>query len=191
MIGSRWYTKLKHSSVQYPSPKPLTCSMIAAGPPSPSLAEISRNTSVISSSSSSSSSSSTSSLVSNSDKTQKFLLPVPARPSRTFAAPSRAFDFAQSQSQAHLLPGYIKRELGISTIVSSAPSSSPLRDPDINGAPTYLPNSGLQKKATGPRLNSPQDFEFGDILGHGSYSTVCPVISCNTASINGIFSFSR
>ncbi|KAF8064131.1 kinase-like domain-containing protein [Lyophyllum atratum] len=113
---------------------------MVAGPPSPSLAEISRNTSVISSSSSSSS---TSSLVDA----------PPPRPTRVFAAPRSATDVAQSQSQAHLLPSYIQRELGI------AGPSSPLRDA------TSGPTSRF-------RFNSPQDFEFGDILGHGSYSTV-------------------
>ncbi|KAF5376114.1 hypothetical protein D9615_007772 [Tricholomella constricta] len=120
--------------------------------------QLSRNTSVISSSSSSSSS--TSSLLSSSDKTHKLALPVPIRPTRTFAAPRCASDFAQSKSQAHLLPSYIQRELGI-TGVASAPPSSPLRD-------TIAVNSGPPRA----KFSSPQDFDFGEILGHGSYSTV-------------------
>ncbi|KAG5638413.1 hypothetical protein H0H81_000190 [Sphagnurus paluster] len=112
---------------------------MSRGPPSPSLAELSRNASVISSSSSSSS-------------TSSLLLDArPVRPTRTFAAPRSASDLAHSQ--VHLLPAYIQRDLGIST-----PPSSPLRDP--SPAPPR------------PRFNSPHDFEFGDILGHGSYSTV-------------------
>ncbi|KAG6915094.1 hypothetical protein DXG01_013473 [Tephrocybe rancida] len=95
-----------------------------------SLAEISRNTSVISSSSSSSS---------TSDLNDQR---PPIRPNRVFTAPRSASDTVHSVRQ---LPSYIQRELGV--------------DP----APLI---------ASKPRFNSPQDFEFGDILGHGSYSTV-------------------
>ncbi|KAG6820539.1 hypothetical protein H0H93_015710 [Arthromyces matolae] len=98
-----------------------TCSMFTAT----SLAEISRNTSVISSSSSSSS---------TSDLNER-----PVRPARLFAAPRSASDNVRQ------LPGYISRELGVET--ESVPSAR-------------------------PRFNSPRDFEFGEILGHGSYSTV-------------------
>ncbi|KAG6855968.1 hypothetical protein H0H87_008909 [Tephrocybe sp. NHM501043] len=90
-----------------------------------SLAEISRNTSVISSSSSSSSSSDLHSV-------------PPQRPQRVFAAPRSASDSLPTVRQ---LPSYIQRELG------------------VHPAP-HVPHT------------RPQDFEFGDILGHGSYSTV-------------------
>lgn len=88
------------------------------------LAEISRNTSVISSSSSSSS-------VSDSVDAR------PVRPARTFAAPRSASDPPQSVRE---LPAFMQRELGVEPV-----------------------------RATGP---SAHDFEFGEILGHGSYSTV-------------------
>ncbi|KAG6852765.1 hypothetical protein C0991_009262 [Blastosporella zonata] len=104
---------------------------------STSLAEISRNTSVISSSSSSSS---TSDL--NDPR------PLPQRPQRVFAAPRSNSDTVHSVRQ---LPSYIQRELGVHQ------STTPI-----------LP----QVENNRPRFNSPQDFEFGEILGHGSYSTV-------------------
>ncbi|KAG6898018.1 hypothetical protein C0992_007014 [Termitomyces sp. T32_za158] len=88
------------------------------------LAEISRNTSVISSSSSSSS-------LSEGVETR------PVRPARKFAAPRTASDPPQSVRE---LPGYMQRELGVEPVRGAGPSA--------------------------------HDFEFGEILGHGSYSTV-------------------
>ncbi|KAG5641225.1 hypothetical protein DXG03_005691 [Asterophora parasitica] len=138
------------------------------GPPSPSLAELSRNTSVISSSSSSSSS--TSSLLADLDKslqqknttttTSSRVQHVQRRPDRTFAPPRSA-----SPASTQNLPGYMQRELGLAA--GASPPSSPLRRDAIT-APTPAPVTHVGK----PRFNSPQDFEFGDILGHGSYSTV-------------------
>ncbi|KAG6813646.1 hypothetical protein H0H92_008883 [Tricholoma furcatifolium] len=95
--------------------------------PATSLAEISRNTSVISSSSSSSS---------TSDLTDQ----RPQRPPRQWAAPRSASDNVRH------IPAYIQRV-------------------EQSYSQTHPP-------LTKPRFISPHDFDFGDILGHGSYSTV-------------------
>ncbi|KAG6902951.1 hypothetical protein C0995_009343 [Termitomyces sp. Mi166 len=109
------------------------------------LAEISRNTSVISSSSSSSS-------LSDVHEVR------PVRPARTFAAPRSASDTHQSVRQ---LPEYIQRELGVEL---GAKLGAKLG--------VKLGVEQVQSGPAQPRFNSPHDFEFGEILGHGSYSTV-------------------
>jgi hypothetical protein len=128
----------------------------------PTLAELSRNASVISSSSSSSSTSS---------------IHLHNRPARPAPAPIRTYAHARSVSPSGPAtpriaarppppPAYLRRELGFA--------------PDDQTSPTHHspPRTRAQSRVRGSRNSSAngrvsvQDFEFGDILGEGSYSTV-------------------
>jgi len=117
----------------------------------PSLADLSRNASVISSSSSSSS-------------TTSLVVPIRPRPIRTFSSPRSRSPGGPPTPKASRPPAYITRELGLADQSldalagrSRANSKSKSRSSSVNG-----------------RL-SVDDFEFGDILGEGSYSTVRPM----------------
>lgn len=119
----------------------------------PTLADLSRNASVISTSSSSSSSSS-------------LVMPVRPRPIRTFSSPRSLSPHAPATPRATRPPQYLSKELGI---------------PDPDEDPRHSPTRPLQSRAqskTRSRANSlngkfgADDFNFGDILGEGSYSTV-------------------
>ncbi|KAI0301076.1 hypothetical protein B0F90DRAFT_1721495, partial [Multifurca ochricompacta] len=105
-------------------------------PHMPSLADLSRNASVISSSSSSSS-------------TVSLVLPARPRPVRTFSSPRSRSPGGPPTPKASRPPAYITRELGIADQHPESPSGR-------------SPNGRL----------SAEDFEFGDVLGEGSYSTV-------------------
>ncbi len=123
----------------------------------PSLADLSRNASVISSSSSSSS---------TSDLT--IHTPVRPRPIRTFSSPHRPMRSRSPQSprtpKGSRPPAYLARELGV---------------PEEDDKPTELrapptPSRG-QSRSRNSSINgriSADDFEFGRVLGEGSYSTV-------------------
>ncbi|RDB28735.1 Serine/threonine-protein kinase ksg1 [Hypsizygus marmoreus] len=117
----------------------------------PTLAEISRNTSAISSSSSEASSTLSLSLTDPAT-------PQKSRPNRAFAGPRRSTG-GSSASQARQLPSYIQKELGI--------EHEPARQT------TTASSNGQSTSSKSSRAhNSPHDFDFGEILGHGSYSTV-------------------
>ena len=129
-----------------PSPEPSAAT-------TPTLADLSRNASVISTSSSSSSSS--------------FVMPVRPRPIRTFSSPRSRSPHAPATPRASRPPQYLSKELGI---------------PDPDEDPRHSPSRGVQSRAPSrprSRTNSvngkfgADDFNFGDILGEGSYSTVC------------------
>ena len=118
----------------------------------PTLADLSRNASVISTSSSSSSSS--------------LVMPVRPRPIRTFSSPRSRSPHPPSTPRASRPPQYLSKELGI---------------PDPDEDPRHSPSRGVGSRAqsrTRSRTNSvngrfgADDFNFGDILGEGSYSTV-------------------
>ncbi|EMD33614.1 hypothetical protein CERSUDRAFT_56613, partial [Gelatoporia subvermispora B] len=122
---------------------------------SPTLAELSRNASVISSSSSSSS---------TSDLTIQ-TPPTRPRPLRTFSSPRTHVRSRSPQSpttpRGSRPPAYLARELGL-----AADDNEPRRPP---------PASRTQSKSRNNSLNartSPDDFEFGRVLGEGSYSEV-------------------
>ncbi|KAI0267096.1 kinase-like domain-containing protein [Gloeopeniophorella convolvens] len=119
-------------------------------PPShkPSLADLSRNASVISSSSSSSS-------------TTSLLLPARPRPIRTFSSPRSRSPGGPPTPKASRPPAYITRELGI----AEQPPDSPVGRSRANS------KSKSRSSSANARLSA-EDFEFGDILGEGSYSTV-------------------
>lgn len=118
----------------------------------PTLADLSRNASVISTSSSSSSSS--------------LVMPVRPRPIRTFSSPRSRSPHPPSTPRASRPPQYLSKELGI---------------PDPDDDPRHSPSRAVGSRAqsrTRSRTNSvngrfgADDFNFGDILGEGSYSTV-------------------
>ncbi|EIN11732.1 kinase-like protein [Punctularia strigosozonata HHB-11173 SS5] len=131
--------------VSSPSPDPARQPQF----PPPTLADLSRNASVISSSSSSSSTSSLHPLT------------PPQRPIRTFSSPrSRSPPTTPTGSRP---PPFLRN--GLNDAAASMVGTSP-------------PRTRAQSRVRGSRNNSASarpsaaDFEFGDILGEGSYSTV-------------------
>ncbi|KAI0342133.1 kinase-like protein [Trametopsis cervina] len=124
----------------------------------PTLADLSRNASVISSSSDSSS---------TSDLTVH--TPVRPRPIRTFSSPQRPLRSRSPGSprtpRGSRPPAYLARELGIAAEEDDQPGE--LRAPQA-AAPA-------QPRSRNSSINgriSAQDFDFGRVLGEGSYSTV-------------------
>ena len=116
----------------------------------PSLADLSRNASVISSESSSSSNTS-------------LVLPVRPRPIRTFSSPRSRSPGGPPTPKASRPPAYITRELGI--VVQHVDALS-----GRSRANSKSKSKSRSSSANG-RLSA-DDFEFGDVLGEGSYSTV-------------------
>ncbi|KAI0769612.1 kinase-like protein [Trametes elegans] len=134
--------------LQVSSPSPDT-----THPATPTLAELSRNASVISSSSSSSS-----------IHDLALQTPVRPRPLRNFSAPRTNLRSRSPQSpttpRGSRPPAYLTRELGI---------------PDDDQGALRPPASRAQSKSRNSSVNgrlSADDFEFLDELGEGSYSTV-------------------
>jgi hypothetical protein len=124
--------------------------MLKAGPtvPSkPSLADLSRNASVISNSST--------------DDSEQELTPPRPRPIRTFSAPRSRSPQSPTTTRgaSRPPPSYLSRELGYDESSPSPPTS--------NGKPAAKPP--VSKPPAKPSL---QDFQFGRTLGEGSYSTV-------------------
>jgi len=122
----------------------------------PSLADLSRNASVISSSSSDS----MSSLILNNSR---------PRPARTFSSPRATSPQVASRNTSRP-PSYLTGGLG-------------RRDDHLNGtsaADTTRGAAGARSQSRNRSINgrfSAQDFEFGEELGEGSYSTVRPCVS--------------
>ena len=129
-------------SLESPTPSPELPTHI------PSLADLSRNASVISSSSSSSSS-------------PDLVLPVRPRPIRTFSSPRSRSPGGPPTPKASRPPAYITRELGIAEQSPESPF----------GRSRANSKSKSRSSSANGRLSA-EDFEFGDILGEGSYSTV-------------------
>ncbi|EJD03171.1 kinase-like protein [Fomitiporia mediterranea MF3/22] len=139
-----------HIEVTDPSPEP---------PPAPTLSDLSRNASVISSSSSSSS---TSSLVLNTPR---------PRPVRTFSSPRSLSRDAPPTPRSTRPPAYLAKELGlIDDNDSYADLKKRAQSRSKSRARTKSRNS-----SAGFKLDV-NDFEFGEILGEGSYSTVVHAI---------------
>lgn len=147
-----------HIEVQTPSPEPSTA---AARPPT--LVDLSRNASVISSSSSSSS---TSSLLANTPR---------PRPVRTFSAPRSLSRDPPATPRAGRPPAYLAREFGLG--MSDDAEELRKRAQSRSKSRTKSRNSSVGVKV---QLD---DFEFGEELGEGSYSTVRIVtwFSCSTS----------
>lgn len=154
-----------------------------------SLASLSRNTSVISSSSSSSS---TSSLVA----------PVRPRPPRSFSqSPSppggrraRSPNSPTTPRQPRP-PTYLTHQLGLGGAGETSSSTGTILPPipqsyDPNRTVTLKANTVTMQRPPIPRTRtssavkrqySPDDFEFGEPLGEGSYSTVSTARPCRHA----------
>lgn len=120
----------------------------------PSLADLSRNASVISSSSSSDS---TSSLILNSPR---------PRPVRTFSSPRTKSPQATSRNGSRP-PAYLTGGLSFREDTSN--------DSDAMRVAARARSQSRNRSVNG-RLSA-QDFEFGEELGEGSYSTVSDHIS--------------
>jgi 3-phosphoinositide dependent protein kinase-1 len=126
---------------------------------SPTLADLSRNTSVISSGSSSSSASS-------------LVLKTPPRPRpvRNFSSPRSRSPHSPATPRASRPPPYLSKELGL------------LEDPsdrlyDLKPATSSRVQSRAQSKTRSRNSSvngrvSADDFQLGDTLGEGSYSSV-------------------
>ncbi|KAI0789096.1 kinase-like domain-containing protein [Abortiporus biennis] len=128
-------------------------------PQTQSLADLSRNASVISSSSSSSS---------TSDLTVHN--PAPPRAIRTFSSPSKRplrsrSPQSPSTPRGSKPPVYLARELGMASDDDDRPTE--LRPPT-----SRTQSRSRNSSVNGRSMSSPADFEFGRILGEGSYSTV-------------------
>lgn len=145
-------------SIEVSSPSPETSSLQTT----PTLADLSRNASVISSSSSSSS---------TSDLTLQ--TPVRPRPLRTFSSPRTAVRSRSPQSpstpRSSRPPAYLARELGLSDERDDEPSD--LRPP-TSRTRSRSRNTSRNSSVNGRVATTADDFEFGRVLGEGSYSTV-------------------
>ena len=141
-LSSRLCFYLDMISLEPPAPSPELPTL------KPSLADLSRNASVISSESSSSS-------------TTSLLLPVRPRPIRTFSSPRSRSPGGPPTPKASRPPAYITRELGIA-----------VQHVDVlSGRSRANSKSKSRSNSANGRLSA-EDFEFGDVLGEGSYSTV-------------------
>ncbi|KAH7926505.1 kinase-like protein [Leucogyrophana mollusca] len=119
----------------------------------PTLADLSRNASVISSSS-------------DSESAPSVLLKTPRpRPIRTFSSP-RSTSPQSPTAHPSRPPAYLTRELGATdeSSVQSAAAAAQARSKSRN-------RSKSQNRSANSRLSA-EDFAFGDTLGEGSYSTV-------------------
>ena len=148
-----------------PSPEP---------PQDPSLADLSRNASVISSSSSGSASS--------------LLLKTPRpRPIRTFSSPRSRSPGGPTTPRASRPPAYLTRELGFA---EEPPEFLPHRQ-----SARAQSNSKSRSSSANGRLSA-EDFEFGEVLGEGSYSTVrlpllsTPLVFSNLTNVTNRFCMS-
>ncbi|KAG9316178.1 kinase-like protein [Chiua virens] len=125
----------------------------------PTLADLSRNASVISSSSDSENSTTT-------------VLRTPRpRPTRTFSSPRSRSPNSPSSQSVRPPPAYLTRELGVS-------DDAEHRDPapeSVQAHKQARSKSRKRSRSQNPSANtrlSAQDFVFGETLGEGSYSTV-------------------
>ena len=124
------------------------------------LADLSRNASVISSSSDSETSTTTA-----------LRTPRP-RPTRTFSSPRSRSPHSPNSQSVRPPPVYLTRELGVSDGAEN-------RDlvPEPTRQPQPRSKSRKRSRSQNPSANtrlSAQDFVFGETLGEGSYSTVRP-----------------
>lgn len=137
----------------------------------PSLADLSRNASVISSSSDSETSTTT-------------VLRTPRpRPTRTFSSP-RSRSPNSPPSQNRLPPAYMTRELGVSDVSENRhtlPDSVPVARQAQARSKSRRP-SRSQNPSANTRLSA-QDFVFGETLGEGSYSTVRNACCCGSQRV--------
>ncbi|KAF8258082.1 hypothetical protein EI94DRAFT_1816182 [Lactarius quietus] len=93
--------------------------------------------------------------------TPSLVLPVRPHPTRTFSSPHSKSPRGPPTHEASQPPAYITRELGI----AEQPLASPANRSRAN------PKSKSRSSSENGRLGA-DDFEFGHLLGEGSYSTV-------------------
>lgn len=118
------------------------------------LADLSRNASVISSSSSSSASDSV------------FVNTPRPRPIRQFSSPRSRSPHSPTVRSSSKPPAYLTKELGV------AGHDRLDNQPDISAQA----QSRSRNSSAGRRISA-NDFEFGEILGEGSYSTVSLIVN--------------
>ncbi|KAJ8596394.1 kinase-like protein [Rhizopogon salebrosus TDB-379] len=131
----------------------------------PSLADLSRNASVISSSSDT-----------DLDTPPSELLKTPRpRPVRTFSSPrSRSPQLPQTvvpSRPSSRPPSYLTRELGVTTHAPPEPAQAQQQRKERSKSRKGSREASRARSANG-RFGGAQDFSFGDTLGEGSYSTV-------------------
>ncbi|KAI0316253.1 kinase-like domain-containing protein [Amylostereum chailletii] len=126
----------------------------------PTLADLSRNASVISTSSNSSSS------------TASLLLTPPRRPRpiRTFSSPRSQSPGGPTTPRASRPPAYITRELGL-----AEEPQEPSRAAELTLPRSRAPSKSKSRSSSANGRTSVEDYEFGEVLGEGSYSTVMHV----------------
>ena len=140
-----------HVEVSTPSPEPVR---------QPTLADLSRNASVISSSSSSSS------------VNELIRTPRP-RPIRTFSSPRSRSRDAPPTPRSTRPPAYLAKELGLAV----GDGSNSFDDLKKRAQSRSKSRTKSRNSSVGLKLQA-SDFDFGDILGEGSYSTVWKLHIC-------------
>lgn len=145
----------------------------------PSLADLSRNASVISSSSDT-----------DLDTPPSELLKTPRpRPVRTFSSPrSRSPQLPQTvvpSRPSSRPPSYLTRELGVTTHAPPEPAQAQQQRKERSKSRKGSREASRARSANG-RFGGAQDFSFGDTLGEGSYSTVCTSLVSHPAYSSGI-----
>jgi 3-phosphoinositide dependent protein kinase-1 len=124
----------------------------------PSLADLSRNSSVISSSSSS-------------DSTSSLILNTPRpRPARNFSSPRTRSPHAPSRNTSRP-PTYLIGGLGVADDQRNGTSLTDVR------RGTAVPRPQSRNRSVNGRTLTEQDFKFGEELGEGSYATVRHLLS--------------
>ncbi|OAX34954.1 kinase-like protein [Rhizopogon vinicolor AM-OR11-026] len=136
--------------------------MVQVTPPTfpPTLADLSRNASVISSSSDTDLESPPSELL-------KITRP---RPVRTFSSPRSRSPQPKAAVPARP-PNYLTRELGVTSHPPPEPAQLQQQTKDRSKSRKRSREASRARSANG-RFGGAQEFSFGDILGEGSYSTV-------------------
>src|SRR5882757_4428232 len=144
--------------------------MVQVTPPTfpPTLADLSRNASVISSSSDTDLESPPSELL-------KITRP---RPVRTFSSPRSRSPQPKAAVPARP-PNYLTRELGVTSHPPPEPAQLQRQTKDRSKSRKRSREGSRARSANG-RFGGAQEFSFVDILGEGSYSTVCTPLTSHT-----------
>jgi 3-phosphoinositide dependent protein kinase-1 len=141
--------------------------MVQLTPPTfpPTLVDLSRNASVISSSS-------------ETDIPSALSKPTRPRPARTFSSPrSQSPQSRTATPSKH--PSYLTRELGVSSQPEPEPVQAQQQTKERSKSRKGSREASRARSANGRQ--GAQDFSFGDTLGEGSYSTVCASLITHTA----------
>lgn len=138
--------------------------MVQVTPPTfpPTLVDLSRNASVISSSSETD-------IPSESQKSSR------PRPARTFSSPRSQSPQSRTATPSKP-PTYLTRELGVS---SRQEPPQPQQQTKERSKSRKRSREASRARSANGRLGA-QEFTFGDTLGEGSYSTVCPSLITRT-----------